>query len=185
MAIKQGCLADTLYQFGVRLFQQVLNNLGPLVAFSTCNADLDQFVVGECSFELAHDTLGQALVTNPDNRVKNMADATQGFLLCRCKAHDMLKTLDPFSCAIILLQTMVVAPTVVARQVSFLSEYWCLIAMARQPLLSEVNVTCAKKPPSGRKGSADKGWIKEHFDDIWIKFSRADGDRYRTGYKLF
>jgi hypothetical protein len=76
-------------------------------------------MVGERSFKLTRDTLGQALVTDPDNRIEDMADATQGFLLCRCKAHDMLKTLDPFSCAIILLHTTVVAPTVVSRLVFF------------------------------------------------------------------
>ena len=45
-------------------------------------------------------------------------------------------------------------------------------------------MTRAKKPPAGKKASADNGWMKEHFDDIWVKRSWADGYRSRASYKL-
>ncbi|WP_457809432.1 23S rRNA (uridine(2552)-2'-O)-methyltransferase RlmE [Kushneria sp. EE4] len=45
-------------------------------------------------------------------------------------------------------------------------------------------MTRAKKPSAGKKASADNGWMKEHFDDIWVKRSWADGYRSRASYKL-
>ena len=45
-------------------------------------------------------------------------------------------------------------------------------------------MTRVKKPPAGKKASADNGWMEEHFDDIWIKRSRANGYRSRASHKL-
>lgn len=45
-------------------------------------------------------------------------------------------------------------------------------------------MTRAKKPPAGKKASADNSWMKERFDDIWVKRSWVDGYRFRTSYKL-
>lgn len=45
-------------------------------------------------------------------------------------------------------------------------------------------MTRAKKPLAGKKASADNGWVKEHFDDIRVKRSWADGYRSRASCKL-
>ena len=35
-----------------------------------------------------------------------------------------------------------------------------------------------------KKGSTSKGWLKEHFDDIYVQQSKKDGYRSRACYKL-
>jgi len=39
------------------------------------------------------------------------------------------------------------------------------------------------KPASSRSKSSGR-WLKEHFDDVWVKKSQADGYRSRASYKL-
>jgi 23S rRNA (uridine2552-2'-O)-methyltransferase len=34
------------------------------------------------------------------------------------------------------------------------------------------------------KSNSSKHWLKEHFDDVWVKRSREDGYRSRASYKL-
>lgn len=35
-----------------------------------------------------------------------------------------------------------------------------------------------------KKGSTSKGWLKEHFDDVYVQQSKVDGYRSRACYKL-
>jgi 23S rRNA (uridine2552-2'-O)-methyltransferase len=34
------------------------------------------------------------------------------------------------------------------------------------------------------KSSSSKGWLKEHFDDVWVKRAREEGYRSRAAFKL-
>ncbi|MFC0269162.1 23S rRNA (uridine(2552)-2'-O)-methyltransferase RlmE [Kushneria aurantia] len=42
----------------------------------------------------------------------------------------------------------------------------------------------SRQSGQGKKSAGDSSWMKEHFDDVWVKRRWADGYRSRASYKL-
>lgn len=86
----------------------------------------------------------------------------------------------------ILLHTVAVAPILVPSGLPCRRRRLSL-ATALPTNLPEAIVTRARPARTtrhGKKASTDNGWMKEHFDDVWVKRSWADGYRSRASYKL-
>jgi len=159
LAINQRHLADDLYQVGFSDLAQLGNGSQAGFAIEDVELDLDQLMIAEGAFQFGEDTFSQTVVSHSQNRFQMVADRFELFLLLLSERHNLTPASD----------------LVKKRRPVYPSESGTAHLITTRFIFQRWPVARSK---------TSQNWLREHFNDPYVKMAQKDGYRSRASYKL-